>query len=161
MTQVDIFERIWLALPEHAWIDHQQLRDRIRGVSLGTITFADESDSMLDQCWIAGLVDQGFVTWRSEYRVEPMSASEASAWQKFQRKMNIWTDTPAQRKVVVFWYQRASEPPLVASRRRAIEQVRDAIKRHNDDEDARIAAALARRAARTAATATTTTEKED
>jgi hypothetical protein len=142
MTQVDIHEQLWHALPDR-WVTHDEVRDLIRGVTVGaTVTFKDEPDDMLD-FWICGLVDQEYVTWRSEYKTEPMSAS---AWQKLQNAMGVRTNMPPERRYVVFWYlrRRLDEVPIVESRRRAVQEVKDALKQVNDAEDAKVLAAVKR-----------------
>jgi hypothetical protein len=122
---------------------HQQVCDAIRGVTAGAVTFIGASVETLDQ-YVSQLVDLDFLTWRAEYRTEPM---DASTWEKLQRKMNIRTNAPPERRFVVFWYQRRplSEVPVVESGRRAVEEVKAAIKKQHDDEDARLDAALRRR----------------
>jgi hypothetical protein len=160
MTQVDIHEQIWHALPD-GWITHQQACDAIRGVTVGGATFAGACAPLLDHL-VSQLVDLGFVTARTEYRTEPMDASSREKYEQYQRQMNIWTNLPAERAFVVFWYQRRplSEVPIVESRRRAVEEVKAAIKQQHDADDMQLEAALARRAARTAATTTITTQED-
>jgi hypothetical protein len=134
MTQVDVHTELWRALPEQKWITHQELRDAIRGVTVGCVTFTAEADDIID-FWIGGLVDQEFLTWRSEYKTEPMSAS---AWQKLQNAMGVRTNMPPERRYVLFWYQRrpASDVPLVESRRRAVAEIRDAAAKQAEQADA-------------------------
>jgi hypothetical protein len=141
----DIHEAIYHALPT-GWQSQQEVRDVIRGIAIGAVTFTDASDSIVDM-YIGHLVDLGMLNWRSEYRTERMGTEEAEAWRKFQREVkHNWTDSAAEKRFVVFHYQKKplSEVPLIEERRRAVEQAREAAKAHNDAEDAKLLAAAKR-----------------
>jgi hypothetical protein len=146
MTQTFVEEAIWQQLPEREWITHDQVRDIIRDVTVGAVTFKGSTDADLDGL-IGALVDQGYVTWRNQYGSKPMSSSERQAWEKHYMEVHgKGAAAPLERCWVVFLYQRrpANEVPILQSRDEAVKQVRDAIQQHNDQEDAKLLAAAKR-----------------